>query len=147
MRGFIEQKGVDLQQKFVGYRKKKIDSFGDFLSTLLVYVFIAFFFFFSFLFSFQKALHCEKNIRIPSFSGPHFLVFVLNIEKYGVSNADTFHAFFFRLFLEKTSTTAHFILRMFFLTWQFSYKILACLISCIWLKFYRPILATSMKFL
>ena len=53
-------------------------------------------------------LHCVKSVRIRSFSGPYFLAFRLNTEKYAVSlgiqsecqkirtrktpNTDTFHA-------------------------------------------------------
>ena len=53
-------------------------------------------------------IHCVKSVRIPSYAGPHFPIFRLNTERYGVSlriwsecgkmrarmipNTDTFHA-------------------------------------------------------
>lgn len=33
---FVESKGVDLQQQFLGYRRKEINSLGQFLVTLEV---------------------------------------------------------------------------------------------------------------
>ena len=57
--------------------------------------------------------HCMEGVRIRSYSGPHFLAFGLNTERYGVSlhiksefgeirnritpNRDTFHVVYTRL--------------------------------------------------
>ena len=30
-------------------------------------------------------IHCVKSVRIPSYSGPHFPIFGLNTERYGVN--------------------------------------------------------------
>ena len=61
---------------------------------------------------FVETLHCVKSVRIRSCSGPYFLAFGLNSERFGVSlriqsecgkirtritrNTDTFHAVFAR---------------------------------------------------
>ena len=62
----------------------------------------------------EKSFHCIKSVRFRSYSGPHFPVFGLNTESYGVSlriqskygkmrtrttpNADTFRAVFLAVF-------------------------------------------------
>ena len=76
-------------------------------------------------------LHCVKSVRIRSYSGPHFLAFELNTDRYGVSlhiqsecgkmrtritpNMDTFHAvlsfdmfLFFNNLARQSSTLSHF---------------------------------------
>ena len=76
---------------------------------------------------FQSNLCCVKNVFIRSFSGPHFLAFGLNTERYKVTiriqsecekirtrktpNMDTFHAVLFteHLHTDASATTAEFV--------------------------------------
>ena len=74
-------------------------------------------------------LRSVKSVRIRSYSGPHFAIFVLNMERYGVSlniqskcgkmrtritpNTDTFHAVFSLLIIEYQ--TLYLSLRFFWL--------------------------------